>query len=112
MKFIITLLITFLFCTQSFSQKLDQAITNLSNDIIQKVTKKNKVRLALTDFVNGDGKVDAFTKYIRQELETKLINADNLQVIDRKHIKLLLSDNKLESDGLIDETVANHQVHL
>lgn len=106
MKHAINFVILFLFCITSFSQKLDLSITNLANDITQKVTKKNIVRLALTDFVNGDGKVDALTNYIRQELETKLINADNLQVIDRKHIKLLLSDNKLESEGLINESVA------
>ena len=106
MKHAINFAFLFLFCLKGFSQKLDLTITNLANDITQKVTKKNIVRLALTDFVNGEGKVDALTNYIRQELETKLINADNLQVIDRKHIKLLLSDNKLESEGLINESVA------
>lgn len=106
MKLTITLIIALFFCNQNFAQQLDQNITNIATDIAQKAVKKGKTRLALTDFVNSDGKVDALTSYIRQELELKLINADNLQVMDRKHIKLLLSDNKLESDGLIDETVA------
>ncbi len=92
------------------TQSLDQNITVLANDIAQKIAKKNKTRLALTDFVNNEGKVDAVTDYIREELELKLINADDLQVIDRKHIKLLLSENKLQSEGLIDESTAKSAV--
>ncbi|SFD85636.1 hypothetical protein SAMN05518672_103538 [Chitinophaga sp. CF118] len=106
MKSFVVILLAMFFCNQVNSQSLDQGISDIASDIAQKVSKKNKVRLALTDFVNSEGKVDALTDYVRKELELKLINAENLQVMDRKHIKLLLSDNNLQKDGLIDESIA------
>ncbi len=106
MKVIVVFLLLVFFYKAGYSQKLDQCITDIASDIAQKVTKKNKVRLALTDFVNNEGKIDALTDYVRKELEINLINAENLQVMDRKHIKLLLSDNSLQTEGLIDESIA------
>ena len=95
---------------ESYSQGLDACISNIANDVAQKVSKKNKVKLALADFLNNEGKVDALTEYIRQELELKLINADNLQVMDRKHFRKLLEENHLQSQGFIDESVAKSAV--
>ena len=110
MKIIVACLLATLFSTECFCQLLDQSISQISNDIAQKVSKKNKVKLALTDFVNGEGTTDALTNYIREEMESKLINADDLQVMDRKHIKLLLFEHKLQSEGLIDESTAKSAI--
>ena len=104
MKFtIITLILGMLLGFQASSQNLDLSITKIANDLAQKVSKKNKVKLALTDFVNNEGKTDALTDYIREQLELKLINSDGLEVMDRKHIKRILEEHKLRSDGLINE---------
>jgi RecJ-like exonuclease len=43
-------------------------------------------------------------------VEFNLINTDNLQVIDRKHIQNLLSENHLQSQGLINEATAKSAV--
>ncbi len=111
MKLIITFLLATLFSIDCHSQKLDQSISEIATDLAQKVSKKNRVKLALTDFVNSEGKRDALTDYIREELELKLINSDyDLQVIDRKHIKLLLSEHHLQSEGLIDESTAKSAI--
>lgn len=111
MRLIITFLLSTLLSFDCYSQQLDQSIREIANDLAQKVSKKNKVKLALTDFVNSEGKTDALTDYIREELELKLINSDyDLQVIDRKHIKLLLSEHHLQSEGLIDESTAKSAI--
>jgi RecJ-like exonuclease len=111
MKFIITIFLATLFNVECYSQQLDQNISEIANDLAQKVSKKSRVKLALTDFVNSEGKIDALTSYIRDELELKLINSDyDLQVIDRKHIQLLLSEHHLQSEGLIDETTAKSAI--
>lgn len=111
MKLIIIFTLFTIFNFQSYSQQLDQSISEIATDLAQKVTKKNRTKLALTDFTNTEGKVDALTEYIREELEMKLINNENeLQVIDRKHIKLLLSEHHLQSDGLIDESTAKSAI--
>ncbi|MDP1762553.1 MAG: hypothetical protein Q8L07_01615 [Sediminibacterium sp.] len=110
MKITAAFFFVILLSIESHSQSLDASISNIANDIAQKVSKKNKVKLALADFLNNEGKVDALTEYIRQELELKLINADNLQVMDRKHFRKLLEENHLQSQGLIDEYVAKSAV--
>ncbi|MFN8250243.1 MAG: hypothetical protein U0V75_00070 [Ferruginibacter sp.] len=111
MRVVISILALLFFSVNSYTQQLDQSITEIANDLAQKVVKKQRVKLALTDFVNSEGKTDALTDYIREELEMKLINNENnLQVIDRKHIKLLLSEHHLQSEGLIDETTAKSAI--
>lgn len=111
MKFILALLLTVFSSSECYSQQLDENISRIANDLALKVSKKNRIKLALTDFVNTEGKTDALTDYIREELELKLINSDvNLQVIDRKHIKLLLSEHHLQSEGLIDESTAKSAI--
>ena len=110
MKISIVFFVVMLLGIESHSQSFDASITTLATDIAQKVSKKNKVKLTLADFVNNEGKVDALTDYIRKELELKLINADNLQVMDRKHLTKLLEENHLQSQGLIDESVVKSAV--
>lgn len=113
MKLLISLLISILLSSKCHSQQLDQSINTIANDLSKKVFNKKRVRLAVTDFVNHEGNVDPLTKYIRDELEIKLINSDqDLQVIDRKHIKLLLSEHHLQSEGLIDETTAKSAIEF
>lgn len=111
MKTLYVFLLAALISMESQAQELDQSITKIAEDFAQKIAKKNRVKLALTDFVNSEGKTDALTDYIREELEAKLINAPaDLQVIDRKHIKLLLSEHHLQSQGLIDESTAKSAI--
>lgn len=108
---LIALLVALVLSIGSYSQKLDESISEIANDLAQKVSKKGTGKLALTDFVNSEGKRDALTDYIREELELKLINSDlDLQVMDRKRIKLLLSEHHLQSEGLIDESTAKSAI--
>ncbi|MEO6729510.1 MAG: hypothetical protein ABIM99_06335 [Candidatus Dojkabacteria bacterium] len=110
MKSIICFLLMSLFSISSYSQSLDQVLNDVANDLASKTSKKNKVKLALADFVNENGKTDASTNYLHQQIEMNLINADNLQVMDRKHIADLLKEHRLQSSGLIDESTAKSAI--
>lgn len=111
MKFNFLFSIIFFFSINSHSQELDQNLKMSANDIGQKITKKNKTKIAVADFLNNAGKSDVLTKYITEQFELGLINADgNAQVMDRKHIQQLLSDNHLQTQGLIDESTAKSSV--
>jgi hypothetical protein len=107
-----TLLFLILFIpSSSFSQQLDKAIQSAAKDIARKVSKKNRIHLALADFLNNAGKYDPLTKYITEQTEIELINSDyGLQLIDRKHIKQLLDEHHLQSQGLIDESTAKSAI--
>jgi DnaJ-class molecular chaperone len=104
------LLIATLLSFKGLTQSLDSSITALVHEIAHTVSLKNKVKLTLADFLNNEGKVDALTEYIWRELEEKLINEPNIMVMDRKHLKLLLEENHLQSQGLIDESVVKSGV--
>ena len=111
MRLLFLLFVLCFTCFECTAQALDSNINVLASEIAAKVFSVNKVKLALTDFVNADGKVDALTAYIREELELKLINSSyNLQTMDRKHIKQLLAEHHLQSEGLIDESTAKSSI--
>jgi DnaJ-class molecular chaperone len=105
MRKLFVCIILSLVATAASAQGLDAAIRTLAGDMAQKINKKNRSKLAVADFLNGEGKIDPLTEYIRTELEMQLINADNLQVMDRKHLKKLMEENHLQSQGLIDESM-------
>jgi hypothetical protein len=88
------------------SQVLDREIKALSNDLGGKIVRKNRKVVALLDFKNEKGIVNSLTKYIQEHVEDNLINSPGIEVMDRKHIDLLLSENKLQSEGLLDERLA------
>ena len=93
------------------SQGLDQNLKLAATDIAQKIIKKNKTQIAVADFVNNVGKSDALTQYVTEQFEMGLINAPGeVQIMDRKHIKQLLLDNHLQSEGLIDEARARSAI--
>lgn len=110
MKQLFILMVVISLANTTFSQGLDENLSKLAHDIAQKASRKNKVKLTLADFVTSEGKTDPLCEYIRKDLELKLINADNLQILDRKHLSKMLEENHLQSQGLIDESVVRSAV--
>jgi hypothetical protein len=88
----------------SYGQNLDNSLKTVSDDLALKTLRKHIVRLGLMDFTNEDGKRDATVRYIQEQVEMNLINADGLEVMDRKHVQALLTENHLVSQGIIDES--------
>lgn len=94
----------------STTSNLDHELKLLSDDLAAKVFRKNKVRLALADFGRSSDKNDPSFIYIREQIEMNLINADNLQVMDRKHIQALLDEHNLDDEGYISERTAKSAI--
>lgn len=94
-----------------YSQKLQSTIQQVSNEIARKTSKKHRTRLAVADFVNNAKADDPITRYVTDQVETYLINSDSeLSVVDRRHIKQLLAEHHLQSEGLIDESTARSSI--
>jgi TolB-like protein len=110
MRNLVSILFLCFLSSYNYAQSLDLCIKTLANDLGSKVSRKTRTQLALADFVNESGKSDALTDYIHEQLETDLINADNLKVMDRKHITQILAEHHLQSQGLIDETTARSAI--
>ncbi len=105
------LLIFLFFAHMTFGQTANSLLKNAANDMANKIAKRGKRSIAVADFVNNAGATDKITNYLREQFEIDIINAEgNISILDRKHIKQLLSDNHLQSQGLIDETTAKNSV--
>lgn len=109
MKKIFLVIICLVTSQMIYAQSLDQQLTLAGEDLAAKIIKKGKKRVALLDFTAENGQVNALTRYIQEFIEFHIINTD-LEVLDRKHLKLLLSENRLQSDGLINEATAKSAV--
>lgn len=109
MKKIILCAVIFFYALPAMSQALDSGIKSLSDDLASRIIRKQRKKVGLLDFVTESGKADAITKYIQEQVEFNLINTD-LQVIDRKHIQEMLSENHLQSQGLLNESTVKSAV--
>lgn len=105
-KGIILFLVMTLSCLFLLGQSLDQELNKIAQDLAQKIKNRGQKKIALLDFKTELGKTNLLTKYMQEKIEFHLINSPDLLIIDRQHIQLLLSENKLQSQGLLDETVA------
>jgi hypothetical protein len=105
----ILLIVIFLGNQAIYAQALDQHLNIIGEDLATRIIKKGKKQVALLDFTTENGQTNALTRYVQEFVEFHLINTE-LEVLDRKHLKLLLSENRLQSDGLINETTAKAAV--
>ncbi|MBB5395085.1 hypothetical protein [Mucilaginibacter sp. AK015] len=96
--------------TLSYAQSLDHDLKAVTDDLALKTLRKHVIRLGLLDFTNEEGKRDATVRYIQEQVEMNLINADGLEVMDRDHIRALLGENHLVSQGIIDESTVKKAV--
>jgi hypothetical protein len=87
----------------AYPQALDNSIKSIAESIGQQVSVTGKVRIAVGDILNNAGETDPLTKYVTEQLEIYLIAGQTLHIMDRRHIKEVLKEHNLQSEGLIDE---------
>jgi hypothetical protein len=92
------------------AQNVDESIKSVCNDLAQRAAKKHVIHLGILDFKNETGRQDPGVLYIQEQVEMNLVNQPDLEIMDRKHIVELLRDNRLISDGLIDESTVKKAV--
>ena len=81
---------------------LDQAAAKLA----AKIATPNGTTVAVVDFTDLQGRVTELGRYYAEELSIALVNAGGLKVVDRAHLRSLLTEHKLQNSGLIDEKTA------
>ncbi|MFM2269705.1 MAG: hypothetical protein RL757_3146, partial [Bacteroidota bacterium] len=85
----------------------DSELEKLTSQIAQKINNKGKKKVVIWDFTDADGGTSKLGKYISEEVSISLTNAaTTFQMMERQHLNTLLKENKLKSEGLIDEITA------
>ena len=88
------------------SQKLfayEKEIKGISSTITESIAKSGKKTIAVVDFTDLQGNVTELGRFLAEELSVDLtMSAKNFEVIDRNHLKSILTEHKLSMSGLVD----------
>ncbi|MEK7698942.1 MAG: FlgO family outer membrane protein [Planctomycetota bacterium] len=102
------LLITFITLTVSLldfntTVAYEKEIKGISSTITESIAKSGKKTIAVVDFSDLQGNVTELGRFIAEELSVDLtMSAKNFEVIDRNHLKSILTEHKLSMSGLVD----------
>lgn len=102
---ILVICLTVYFSTNCFAY--DKELRGLSDTLAGKIAKNSKKSVAVVDFTDLQGNVTELGRFIAEEISVNLTMAEkDFQVIDRNHLKTLLTEHKLSLSGLVDpETI-------
>jgi len=70
---------------------------------INKKNPKKKVKIAVFNFVDLDGKTTRLGKFISEELITNLFQTKKFEVVERNLLEKILKEQELSASGMIDE---------
>jgi curli biogenesis system outer membrane secretion channel CsgG len=105
--FFCTLLAAFSVILPKLTLAYEQEISSLSSAIAGKASAAGKKAVAVVDFTDLQGNVTELGRFLAEELSVSLSGAGKgFDVVDRTHLKSLLSEHKLSSTGLIDPKTA------
>jgi TolB-like protein len=81
----------------------DFQLPQITASLLKGIEQTGKKRIAVVDFVDLDGNTSELGKFIAEELSVELTqSAVGIEVVDRAHLKAILQEHKLKSEGLLD----------
>ena len=81
---------------------LDDALDDLSKQIVNSMTKLVGKKVAVVDFSDLDGKITDLGKYLAEALITRLFLTEKFGVVERRLLSKILEEQKLSMNDLID----------
>ena len=81
---------------------LNEALSDLTSQIVNSMTEGAKKKVAVIEFSDLRGNVSEFGKYLAEELITRLFVTRKFEVIERRLLNKVLSEQKLSLSDLID----------
>lgn len=101
--FIALLMVGFTLSTAGVGFAYEKAIQALSNAMVEKVAKAGKKNVAVVDFTDLQGNVTELGRFLAEELSSDLSDgAVGFEIIDRNHLKSILTEHKLSLSGLVN----------
>lgn len=101
LSLILILFLPAIFHVNSFAY--EKELKSLSDTLAGKIAKNSKKSVAVVDFTDLQGNVTELGRFIAEEISVNLTMAEkDFQVIDRNHLKTLLTEHKLSVSGLVD----------
>jgi len=85
---------------------LEQRLSELSKEISDELTGNQKTTVAVAEFVDLDGRVTPFGKFLAEELVTRLYKTKKLKVIERQRLDKVITEQKLNLTEIIEASSA------
>lgn len=85
---------------------LEQRLGELSKDISDELTDKQKTTIAVAEFVDLNGNSSDFGKFLAEELVTRLYKTKKLKVIERQRLDKVIAEQKLSLTDMIEASSA------
>lgn len=85
---------------------LEQRLSELSKEISDELTGNQKTTVAIAEFVDLDGRVTGFGKFLAEELVTRLYKTKKLKVIERQRLDKVIAEQKLSLTEIIEASSA------
>ncbi len=86
--------------------ELDVKVQSLVEQISKSFTEPNKIKIAVCNFVDLDGKPSDFGIYLAEELITRLFQSGHFEVVERRLLDKVLDEQKLTTTGVLDAASA------
>ena len=99
--------IIFLFSCPMHSMGYEKEIKNLSNLMADQIATAGKKTIAVVDFTDLQGNVTELGRFLAEEFSVALAGSGKgFEVVDRTHLKSIITEHKLSATGLIDPQTA------
>ena len=85
---------------------LEQRLGELSKDISDELTDKQKTTIAIANFVDLNGNVSDFGKFLAEELITRLYKTKKLKIVERQRLNNVIAEQKLSLTEIIEASSA------
>jgi len=120
-KYFIVFTIFFLIVCSSFSDsiknssdiynifvgEIDTIFAKSASNLSKKIIINSKRKVAVVDFVNSNGQITEFGRYLAENYSVQLVNkATNFSVVDRNYLRKLMNKHKLSMKDSIDPKTA------
>jgi TolB-like protein len=94
-------------CVPGASLAYEKEVKAQAADLAQKISQSGKRTVAVVDFTDLQGNVTELGRFLAEEFSVALAEAGkDFEMVDRTHLKSILTENKLSATGLIDPTTA------
>jgi len=90
----------------------NEAMDALAVQITGEIGGADKKRVAVVDFTDLDGETSDFGKFIAEEILVRLFKGGEVQVVERRMLKKVMEEMKLQKSGVINEATAKRLGNL
>ena len=87
----------------SHASSFNEAMDSLSAQITSEISGGDKKQLAVVDFTDLDGEVSDLGKFVAEEILNRLFKAEGIRLVERRLMKKIMDEMKLQKSGALDE---------